>query len=100
MAKLAIKAKARLHNSHNKEREDMFMKIYNDMLDIRDDENYHNEVHCIECSNGFIGIVGWHRPVNKIIADMYNGNVAIEENPLGHNLHIITDTENYYAKTK
>ena len=74
--------------------------IYNDMLEIRNDENYCNEVHCIICANEFGGITGWHRPVEKVIADMYAGNVTIEDNVLGHNLHIVTDTENYYAKTK
>lgn len=78
----------------------MKVTIYNHMLDIRNDENYHNEVHCIECSNGFIGTTGWHKPVNKVIADIYNGDVTIEDNPLGHNLHIVTETDNYYAKTK
>lgn len=73
---------------------------YYDMLEIRNDENYSNEVHCIECNNGFIGITGWHRPVEKIVEDMHNGNVTVEENPLGHNLHIVTKSENYYAKTK
>lgn len=74
------------------------MIILNDMLDIRNDENYSNEVHCITMNE--LGISGWHRPVNKIIADMYNGEVEVVNNPLGHNLHIVTDTDDYYAKTK
>lgn len=72
--------------------------IYSYLLEVRNDEYYSDEVHCVECINGFIS--GWHKPLSRILEDIKNGTVSIENNPFNHNLHIVTDTDNYFAKTK
>lgn len=74
--------------------------IYSNLLEVRNDEYYSDEVHCVECTNGFIGVSGWHKPLGKILEDIKNGTVSIENNPFNHNLHIVTDAEDYFAKTK
>lgn len=67
------------------------------MLDIRNDVDYFCQVHCVEYN--VLGMTGWHKPLSRIIADMNKGKVEIVKDDLNHNIHIVTELDNYYLKT-